>query len=262
MTLPIADKDTNDLLTQELNGLAANGKTQSDSSEIEKQEQPKSLMDQLDVNLSRPQLRPQATPRAQASDKIHSIPAGGSGYIVVVAGDYYAATKEGNELIEYEIPFNLPSLVNTKGEAALSIILRASDTANSLLYRALKKKDSRFKGVHTHYVKSTTPLNGAPEPTSLQYMNLENLSIFAKQRDLGIDPSTYWDVEHLRADMIYLITNQADNEDARTHEKLSNKISDGKGLGVRVAPLEVVRKRHQERIEAKALLDMNVGLGD
>ena len=52
-----------------------------------------------------------------------------------------------------------------------------------------------------------------------------------------------------------------DNQDARTGAPLSDTIKDGKGLGVKVSPLEFIKKRHADRKDAKALLDMNDGLG-
>ena len=201
-------------------------------------------------------------------DKIHSIAEGGKGYQVVVAGDYKRATPNGPELKDYELTFNLPSLTNSKNEAALGIIVHASDPDNSLLFRALRKKDPAFKHIHTHFIKSITPLHGAPEPTAIQYMSFESLRELVIKNNFpghdlsGLDAESYWDPEHLRADIIYLVTNQADNIDQRTGGAVSDKIKDGRGLGVRVSPLEVVRKRHQERLDAKALLDMNPGLGE
>jgi hypothetical protein len=266
MSLPIAgtppDTNENDLLTQELAGLGV--ETGTSAKQIEEPgAQPRPLAEQLDSSIPTPTaLRPSPTPRAQAADKVHSVAAGGAGYRVVIMGDYKRATPQGPELKDYDLPFNLPFLVDSKGAAALGIIVNASHPENSLLQRALKKKDPNFKSVHTHFIKSVTPLHGAPPPTSLQYMGKEALAQYALSRQLGIDPEQYWDVEHLRADIIYLVTNKADNVDARTGLPLSEKIKDGKGLGVKNSPLEIIKARHQERIDAKALLDMNDGLGD
>lgn len=268
MPVPIAEDA--DQLTRELNGLADPLPPLAASTEAKDEaafptRQPPSLEQQLDAGRPARKPAPASAPRSSAADQVHSVKAGGRGYQVVVAGDYFSRAPDGkgHDLKEYEIPFNLPELKNAAGETALAIIIRLSRPEHSLLIRALKLKDPRFKAVHTYHVKSITALNGAPEPTSVQYMSMEALSDFARQRELGIDPADYWDVEHLRADVIYLVTNFADNRDARTGEPVSDKIgASGKGLGLRVSAIETVRKRHQERKDAKALLDMNPGLED
>lgn len=244
-------------LLRELNGIADAAEPRA----LDEQTQAPDLTSLLEMKPAALKVEP-AAPLAAKADKSNSVAAGGRGYKVVISGEYYAKSVEtkGNVVKHYELPFNLPSLTNAKGESPLAILLRASTPEHSLLMRALKKLDPLYLAVRTHFVKSVTALNGAPQPASLQYASMRALADYAREHELGIDPDQYWDVEHLREDVIFLVTNQVDNKDARTGEKLSDAIKDGKGLGVKKSPLEMVKERHQERMDAKALLDFNPGL--
>ena len=230
------------------------------------------LAEQLEVGANAPKQRPaplspngslHKTPEAARVDKTHSKAAGGFGYAITVEGEYYSASKEtkGHIIKKYSLKFNLPSLTNGKGEAALGIIVGASKPGGGMLALALKKMDPLAKTYRTHVITKVEPLNGAPEPTSLQYMSFESLAGYVRDSGIPIDPEEYWDVEHLREDVIYYKTNYADNKDARTGEHLSDAIQDGKGLGVKKSALEQIHERHAERKEQRDLLAMNPGLG-
>lgn len=239
-----------DPLLEELNGALAHDLNALHSTEPKsidfQQEQPPSFASQLETD---PHIKPpsptrtaQPSPKAAQLDKTHARAAGGFGYRVIVEGEYYAKSTEtkGHVIKSYRIPFNLPSLVNAKGEAALGIIV------GKLLKPALRKFDPLAETYRTHVLVSAEPLNGAPEPTSLQYMAFESLAAYVRENDLPIDPAEYWDVGHLREDVIDFVTNKDS--------------MDGKAHGVKKTVLDRIKERHANRLEEKTLRDMNEGL--
>lgn len=200
-----------------------------------------------------------ALSRASQLDKTASKKAGGFGYQVVVTGTYYAKSAEtkGNVIKNYSIPFNLPALVNAKGEAALGIIIGSSRPGGGMLRAALRKLDPLAVTFRTHSIASVKPLAGAPEPTSLQYMSFESLKEYVRSNitDFPVDVDEYFDVEHLREDIIDFRTNATgDVVDPTTGHAVKG------GFGVKKTPSERIVERHQARVEEKELLDMNEGL--
>ena len=245
-----------DPLLAELNGaLARTGEPQT----IERQEQPPTLDQQLEtkpapISASRP-----AVARAANLDKTLSKKAGGFGYRVVIEGDYYAksADAKGNVVKRYSIPFNLPSLVNAKGEAALGIIVGQSRPNGGMLKTALQKMDPAAITFRTHAIASVTPLQGAPEPTSIQYMSFESLKEYVRSNivDFPVDVDEYFNIEHLREDIIDYKTNAVtDVVDPTTGHSVKG------GFGVKKSPSDRIVERHVARKEEKELLDMNEGL--
>jgi hypothetical protein len=127
-------------------------------------------------------------------DKVHAVSAGGKGYRVVVAGEYYRPAKEGKGRVadKYELSFNLPSL-----EAALSVIV------GKLLLPALKRKYPGALGYRTHEIVSATPLAaGMPRVASLQFMDRAALEAYALEAKVPIDLTLYDEVTELRESLI------------------------------------------------------------
>lgn len=239
-----------DPMLEELNGaLAMTGTPVL----LDKQEQAPSLADQLET---RPSAAPKPTPRAQTLDKTHSKAAGGNGYRVVVEGEYYAKSIEtkGNVIKRYKLPFNLPSLINAKGESPLGIIV------GKLLKAALVKLDPLAVTFRTHAIISVDPLNGAPEPTSIQYMNFEALKSYVKTSlpEFPVDVDEYFDVAHLREDVIDFKTNAV--SDVVTNEGTPSEQRVKGGFGVKKTPSERIIERHVMRKEERELMGMNEGL--
>lgn len=248
--------DTTDPILAELNGaLARTG----EPTPIDKPgEQPPSLDSQLETKP--PEAKP--APRAQQLDKTLSKKAGGFGYRVIVEGQYYAKSVEtkGNVVKNYSLPFNLPALVNAKGESALGIIIGASRPNGGMLKAALQKMDPLAITFRTHSIASVTPLQGAPEPTSLAYMSFDSLKEYVRENitDFPVDVDEYLSVEHLREDIIDFKINAVSDvvSDAGT---LAEKRVKG-GFGIKKTPSERILERHIARKEEKELLDMNEGL--
>lgn len=218
--------------------------------------QPPSLEEQLSVKPVPPAKTP--TPRADQLDKTLSKKAGGHGYRVVVEGDYYAKSTEtkGNVIKHYKIPFNLPDLKNSKGESALGIIIGQSRPNGGMLKLALQKMDPLAITFRTHSIASVTPLQGAPEPVSLQYMSFDSLKAYVRERfpDFPVDVDEYFDVNNLREDVVDLLTNATSD----VVDQQGNKTKGG--FGVKKTPSARIVERHLARKEEKELLDMNEGL--
>ena len=145
------------------------------------------------LDLSRPSTAAHLSP-AKVADKQHSIKAGGKGYAVVVAGEYYTPSKDsrGKVLRPYKITFNVPQL-----EGALSTIVK------HLLLPALKKMDPEARGYRTHQVLEAEPNGPDVAPVnSLQFMDRPALESFIAQRRAPIDPAVYPDVAALREAVI------------------------------------------------------------
>jgi hypothetical protein len=246
-----------DALLDELNGALA--RTQEPKPVAgESQEQAPGLAAQLEVapaasSASRP------APKAAQFDKTLSKAGGGHGYCVVVEGEYYAKSIEtkGHVTKPYRLPFNLPALVNAKGESALGIIVGQSRPGGGMLKAALKKLDPLATTFRTHVIVSAEPLNGAPEPTSLQYMSFEALKKYVSDNvpDFPVPLDEYWDANHLREDVIDYRMNRV----GIVHDPVNNVDVKG-GFGVKKPVAERIIERHAGRKEEKELLDMNEGL--
>ena len=220
--------------------------------------QPPTLESQLETA---PAAAPKHTPRADQLDKLHSKKAGGFGYRVVVEGIYFAKSAEakGNVLKPYSLPFNLPDLKNSKGEAALGIIIGASRPGGGMLKAALVKMDPMAITYKTHSITSVTALQGAPEPTSFMYMSMEALKAHVRQdpkfQDYPIkDLDEYVNVEHLREDIIDFKTNEVTDvvDQAGNHTK--------GGFGLKKTPSDRILERHAARKEENELAAMNPGV--
>lgn len=253
MAHAIADSDA--ALMAELNGALA--KTGEPTQVDRPGDQPLPLDQQLETGASNAPAKP-AAPRAALLDKTLSKKAGGHGYRVVVEGDYYAKSSEtkGNVIKKYSLPFNLPALVSAKGEAALGIIIGQSRPNGGMLKAALQKLDPLAITFRTHAIASVTPLQGAPEPTSLQYMSFESLKGYVRENmsDFPVDPDEYFDVAHLREDIIdFKINATGDVVDQQGNRTKG-------GFGVKKSPSERILERHLARQEERELLDMNEGL--
>lgn len=175
--------------------------------------------DPLDVSR-----KPTVSPAIERANAQHSIKAGGRGFRVTVAGDYYVNAKEGKGKItkRYELSFNLPSL-----DGALSKIV------GKLLLPALKTHYEGALGYRTHEVISAEPLTADTPPTnSLQFMDKERLGRYILENGIPINPAAYPDVQHLREACI----------DHRLNPK---------GFEEREA------RKQAERAETRELLEMN-----
>lgn len=197
-----------------------------------------------------------AAPRAQDLDKVHGKAAGGNGYKVWVKGEYYAKSAEtkGNVIKKYRLPFILPNLVNAKGEAALGVIV------GKLLKSALHKLDPLAVTFRTHEIDGVETLGGAPEPTSIAYMNFDALKDYVRKHipDFPVDPDEYISVEHLREDVIDFKTN-ATSEVVMDPGTLSEKKVQG-GFGVKKTPTDRILERHAARKDDAELAKLNEGL--
>lgn len=221
--------------------------------------QPPTLDEQLETRT----LTPKASlTRAANLDKTLAKKAGGFGYRVVVEGTYYAKSVDvkGNVIKTYSLPFNLPALVNAKGEAALGIIIGASRPNGGMLRAALRKMDPLAVTFRTHAIASVTPLQGAPEPTSLAYMSFDALKEYVRENiaDFPVNVDEYFNVEHLREDIIDFKTNATSDVVANAGTASEQRVKGG--FGVKKTPSERILERHQARAEEKELADMNEGL--
>ncbi len=251
--------DNDAALLEELNGALAKTGEPVPVAGDHAQQQPPALDKILETKgaatatLERP-----AAPRAANLDKTLSKKAGAHGYRVVVEGEYYARSSEtkGNVTKRYSLPFNLPALVSAKGESALGIIVGQSRPNGGLLKSALQKLDPLAITFRTHSIASVTPLQGAPEPTSLQYMSFDALKAYVRETipDFPVDVDEYFDVAHLREDIIDLKTNATSD----VVDQQGNKTPGG--FGVKKTPSDRILERHIARKEEKELADMNEGL--
>lgn len=248
---------SNDALLDELNGALARTGDPTPVAGDPAQVQPPSLDKQLETAAtvaSRP-----AVPRAGQLDKTLSKKAGGFGYRVLVEGEYYAKSSEtkGNVIKRYSLPFNLPALVNAKGESALGIIVGQSRPNGGLLKSALQKLDPLAITFRTHSIVSVTPLQGAPEPTSLQYMSFDALKKYVRESmiDFPVDVDEYISVEHLREDIIDFKTNAVTD----VIDNAGTNLGKG-GYGVKKSPSDRILERHTARKEEAELASMNEGL--
>ena len=244
---------TQDPLLDELNGALAKTQEPAPVAGDPLPLQPPTLAQQLETA---PAASIKPTSKSAQLDKTHSVKAGGNGYRVVVEGEYYAKSTEtkGHIVKRYSLPFNLPALVNGKGESALGIIVGASRPGGGMLKAALKKLDPLAESYRTHAIVSTTPLEGSPEPTSLQYMSFDALKAYVRDQlpDFPIDPDTYWDVNHLREDVIDFKLNST--TDVTEPDGVTKTPG---GFGIKKTPTERIRERFAERKEEKELADMN-----
>jgi len=243
-----------DPLIAELNGALARSGEPSPVAGDRFGAQPLPLDKQLETaHTAAPQLA-----RATQIDKLHSKKAGGFGYRVVVEGTYFAKSAEtkGNVMKHYSLPFNLPALTNQKGEAALGIIIGASRPGGGMLKAALIKMDPMAITYKTHSITSVTALQGAPEPTSLQYMSFDALKSYVRATfpDFPIDVDEYTSVDYLREDVIDLVTNAVSDvvDQSGNHTK--------GGFGLKKTPGERIVERHLARKEENELAAMNPGV--
>ena len=249
---------SDDALLAELNGLVDNAQPAAvpgDPPQI----QPPSLADVLDTKPA-PAARtaPKTPQRALLADKVHAKAAGGHGYRVIVVGKYYAKSQDakGNVIKDYRLPFNLPSLTNSKGEAALGIIV------GKLLDSALKKMDPAAVCYRTHEIESVVPLQGAPEPTSISYMSFDALKQYVRANlpEFPIDPDEYDSVEHLREDVIDFKTNMVG--DVLVDPGTASERTVKGGFGVKKTPSDRILERYAARKEEAELAAMNEGVLD
>jgi len=244
----------NDALLEELNGALA--KT-GEPTQIDKPgDQPPSLEEQLETK-PRASASAPTLGRAANADKVHAKSAGGFGYRVVVAGEYYAKSSEtkGNVVKKYELPFNLPSLINAKKEAPLGVIV------GRLLKPALQKLDPLAITFRTHEIVSVTPLNGAPEATSISYMSFDALKAYVRESlpDFPIENlDEYLDVNHLREDVTDFKTNQVSDVVVEPGTQAEKTVRGG--FGLKKSPSDRIVERHKLRMEERELLAMNEGL--
>ena len=248
----MAEVSDAELLTQ-LNGLA----DKAEPTQIDPVPPAAPTLDQqLETRPAAPAKPARAFDKAAALDKTHAKSAGGNGYKVVVEGEYYAKSTEtkGNVIKRYKLPFNLPSLINAKGDAPLGIIV------GKLLKPALHKLDPLAITFRTHSIVSVEPLGGAPEPTSIAYMNFDALKDYVRKNlaDFPVDVDEYAKVEHLREDVIDFKTN-AVTDVTLDPGTISERKMKG-GFGVKKTPSERILERHAARKEEAELLAMNEGL--
>lgn len=131
---------------------------------------------------------------AQRADAEHATTAGGSGYEVVVGGEYVAMNPTGKGKVRkpYQLPFRVPKL-----DGALQLIV------SKLLMVALQRFYPDAVGYRTHNVVSTRPLSAdAPPPDDLRYMNREQLVAVARMGKAPVDLDAYATVEELREALI------------------------------------------------------------
>lgn len=225
-------------------------------------EQPPSLADALETKPSphRASSAAQPAPRAVLADKTHAKAAGGHGYRVVVKGEFYAKSSDakGKVIKPYVLPFNLPALTNSKGESALGIIVGESRPGGGLLMAALRKMDPMVVKYRTHEIESVTPLQGAPEPTSVMYMSMDALKDYVR-RDLPDFPTIddldeYHDVAHLREDVIDFKTNMTTDVVSPEGAKVKG------GFGLKKTSAERIKERFLARKDDAELAAMNEGL--
>ena len=254
----MSDVTVKDPIAEELAGLWTEPPAEKPAHDpLDPADQGPSLEEQLDV--SKPVVK--AAPKSQDLDKTHSKAAGGRGYCVTVEGEYYAKSTEtkGHVIKTYSLKFNLPSLTNERKEAALGIIIGASRPGGGMLKKALRNMDPLSSSYRTHTITKVEVLNGAPEPFSLQYMTLENLQKFVREdprvADFPLSPEEYWDVDHLREDIIDFITNKT----TEVVNPTTGESTKG-GFGLKKTPAARIEERHAIRIEEHELALMNPGL--
>lgn len=170
-------------------------------------------LDAQDPGLSEDPLEvkePAAPNPIKAMDAKFSTRAGGKGYAVEVAGDYYAMSEERKGKVKkpYSIVVNLASL-----DAAMSVIKK------NLLERAIRAKYPDYVGVHTHHIVKATPLSPeTPESSNLQFMPRERLERYIADHRVPVDPANYKDVVVLRETVVDYTLNPVGFE-AREAEK-------------------------------------------
>ncbi len=265
---PVANREVvsqgNDALLEELNGALARSGEPTPVAGDHAIEQPPSLDKMLETGPSRAASIPRPLPLAANLDKTLSKAAGAHGYRVVVGGEYYAKSTEtkGNVIKHYEIPFNLPALKGAKGESALGLIVGQSRPNGGLLKSALQKMDPLAIIYRTHAIISVTPLQGAPEPTSLQYMSFDALKAYVRSapalQDFPIDVDEYIDVNHLREDVVDFVTNATSDVVVDRGTQAERTIKGG--FGVKKSPSDRILERHAARREEAELAAMNPGL--
>lgn len=252
----------NDALLEELNGALARSGDPTPVAGDHAQEQPPTLEKMLETKSTPSTQHPRPLPRSEQLDKTLSKAAGAHGYRVVVGGEYYAKSQEtkGNVIKRYEIPFNLPSLKGAKGESALGLIVGQSRPNGGLLKSALQKMDPLAITFRTHSIISVTPLQGAPEPTSLQYMSFDALKAYVRSSivDFPLDVDEYVDVAHLREDVVDFVTNATSDVVVDRGTQAERTVKGG--FGVKKTPSERILERHAERKEEAELAAMNPGL--
>lgn len=257
------DAQPNAALLAELNG--ALGKAEPAQIDPLPAQAP-ALADQLEIKPQASTAARAAAARATQIDKTHGKSAGGYGYRVWVEGEYYAKSPEvkGHVIKTYRLSFNLPQLVNAKNESALGIIVGASRPGGGLLKAALKQMDPFAESYRTHAITSVEPLNGASEPTSLQHLSFEALKKYVQDnpqmQDFPIALDLYWDVAHLREDVIDFKTNQTGEVVFEPGTLSESKLKGG--FGVKKTPSQRIRERHEMRLEEKELSDMNPGFSE
>lgn len=252
-----------DPILAELNGALGKPTDAVKGEFISGQEQPPSLEKQLEAEPP-PAASSSPAPRAQLLDKTHSIKAGGNGYEVIVEGEYYEKSVEtkGNIIRKYKLAFNLPALTNSRNESALGMIIGASRPGGGLLKAALKKAHPLAQSYRTHAITKITPLNGAPAPTGIMYMEFETLKKWVRLNLPGfpVDVETYWNVGHLREDVVDFKTNVVTDV---TYDKGTQGERTVKGgFGLKKTSAERIKERHDMRIEEHELAEMNVGIVD
>ncbi len=127
----------------------------------------------------------------QTSDARHSTAAGGKGYRVTVAGEFFAQSADTNVKIRkpYRLDFNVPSL-----EGCLGLIV------GKLLLPALKKRHADCVNYRTHEIVDTKPLSSdTPESRNLAYMPRPALERYVHDNSVPLNPAEYPETVDLRA---------------------------------------------------------------
>lgn len=187
---------------------------------------------------------------AQALDAVHATAAGGEGYRVRVAGNYYARNPEGKGKIKKAIPagmeFNVPKLAG-----CLSLI------KNRLLKPALKKFDPAFEADRECRIVSYKPLGNAVESNNLAFVNRERLEAFAREQGIPVDLRTFTKDDAGTAALRESVIDHEQNPDpVRKDDKGRNTVKPGD----RGTFLFRERLRQEQRVEAAQLAALNPGL--
>lgn len=125
------------------------------------------------------------------SDARHSTAAGGKGYCVTIAGEYFAQSVDSNvkNRKPYRLEFNVPAL-----EGCLGVIV------GKLLLPALKKKFADCVNYRTHDIVDTRPLNAdTPESRNLQFMPRAALEKYVLDNSVPLAAEEYLETVDLRA---------------------------------------------------------------
>lgn len=193
-------------------------------------------------------LAPKPSP-ARAADAVHSTAAGGSGYKVKVAGEYFAAdpASRGKVKKPYEAEFNVARL-----EGCLSLI------KNRLLKQTLLKKYPDFVADRTCYIVSQQPLGpNVPKSRNLAFMNREDLEGFAKTGRIPVDLGTFEPGDHGTAELRESVIDFVQNPDpVRPDAKGVNTVRPG-DPGTFLARETL---RQAKRAEDRELRALNPGL--